>query len=182
MIPESLSDGTVTLYRLRRFPDDWVEEKVLVPLERGRHHLVARRRRLLLLHHAPRAGRSRNEDLPFRGRFADGRMATPSGQAGLERRTSRTRCRSRLPPSGAALPPFSGPGPGLWPWTAADLRGNRRPLGRIGTQEQHVVCRWPSRFALPGDRGPHIQFLRRSRGDRRMISPGPRVSFARRPR
>jgi hypothetical protein len=29
MIPESLSDGTVTLYRARRFPDDWVPEKVL---------------------------------------------------------------------------------------------------------------------------------------------------------
>ena len=29
MIPESVSDGTVTLYRARRFPDDWVEEKVL---------------------------------------------------------------------------------------------------------------------------------------------------------
>jgi hypothetical protein len=29
MIPESLSDGTVTLYRARRFPDDWVVEKVL---------------------------------------------------------------------------------------------------------------------------------------------------------
>jgi hypothetical protein len=29
MMPESLSDSTVTLYRLRRFPDDWVQEKVL---------------------------------------------------------------------------------------------------------------------------------------------------------
>jgi hypothetical protein len=29
MIPESLSDGTVTLYRARRFPDVWVKEKVL---------------------------------------------------------------------------------------------------------------------------------------------------------
>jgi hypothetical protein len=29
MIPESLSDGTVTLYRARRFPDEWVQEKVL---------------------------------------------------------------------------------------------------------------------------------------------------------
>jgi hypothetical protein len=29
MIPESLSDGTVTLYRARHFPDDWVKEKVL---------------------------------------------------------------------------------------------------------------------------------------------------------
>jgi hypothetical protein len=29
MIPESLSDGTVTLYRARRFLDDWVQEKVL---------------------------------------------------------------------------------------------------------------------------------------------------------
>ena len=29
LIPESLSDGTVTLYRARRFPDDWVQEKVL---------------------------------------------------------------------------------------------------------------------------------------------------------
>jgi hypothetical protein len=29
MIPESLSDGTVTLYRARSFPDDWVREKVL---------------------------------------------------------------------------------------------------------------------------------------------------------
>ena len=29
MMPESLSDATVTLYRARRFPDDWVVEKVL---------------------------------------------------------------------------------------------------------------------------------------------------------
>jgi hypothetical protein len=29
MIPESISEGTVTLYRARRFPDDWVKEKVL---------------------------------------------------------------------------------------------------------------------------------------------------------
>jgi hypothetical protein len=29
MIPESLSDGTVTLYRARGFPHDWVPEKVL---------------------------------------------------------------------------------------------------------------------------------------------------------
>jgi hypothetical protein len=29
MIPESCSDHTVTLYRARRFPDDWVKEKVL---------------------------------------------------------------------------------------------------------------------------------------------------------
>ncbi len=29
MLPESLSDGTVTLYRARRFPDAWVPEKVL---------------------------------------------------------------------------------------------------------------------------------------------------------
>ena len=29
MIPESLADGTVTLYRAQRFPDVWVEEKVL---------------------------------------------------------------------------------------------------------------------------------------------------------
>jgi hypothetical protein len=29
MIPESVSDGTVTLYRARRFPDEWVPEKVL---------------------------------------------------------------------------------------------------------------------------------------------------------
>ncbi|HEY3821722.1 MAG TPA: hypothetical protein VGL81_31360 [Polyangiaceae bacterium] len=29
MIPESLANGTVTLYRARRFPDEWLEEKVL---------------------------------------------------------------------------------------------------------------------------------------------------------
>lgn len=29
MIPESLADGTVTLYRARRYPADWVAEKVL---------------------------------------------------------------------------------------------------------------------------------------------------------
>ncbi len=29
MIPESLADGTVSLYRARRFPDDWVKEKEL---------------------------------------------------------------------------------------------------------------------------------------------------------
>jgi hypothetical protein len=29
MIPESLADGTVSLYRARHFPDDWVLEKVL---------------------------------------------------------------------------------------------------------------------------------------------------------
>ena len=29
MIPESLSNGTVTLYRAKRFPDEWVQEKVL---------------------------------------------------------------------------------------------------------------------------------------------------------
>ncbi len=29
MIPESLADGTVTLYRAQRFPDEWVKEKVL---------------------------------------------------------------------------------------------------------------------------------------------------------
>ena len=29
MLPESLSNGTVTLYRARRFPDVWVQEKVL---------------------------------------------------------------------------------------------------------------------------------------------------------
>jgi hypothetical protein len=29
MLPESLADGTVTLYRARRFPGDWVAEKVL---------------------------------------------------------------------------------------------------------------------------------------------------------
>jgi hypothetical protein len=29
MLPESLANGTVTLYRARRFPDEWVEEKVL---------------------------------------------------------------------------------------------------------------------------------------------------------
>jgi hypothetical protein len=29
MIPESVANGTVTLYRARRFPDEWVEEKVL---------------------------------------------------------------------------------------------------------------------------------------------------------
>jgi hypothetical protein len=29
MIPESLSNGTVTLYRAKRFPDVWVQEKVL---------------------------------------------------------------------------------------------------------------------------------------------------------
>jgi hypothetical protein len=29
MIPESLADGTVSLYRSRRFPDEWVLEKVL---------------------------------------------------------------------------------------------------------------------------------------------------------
>lgn len=29
MLPESLADGTVTLYRARHFPDDWVPEKVL---------------------------------------------------------------------------------------------------------------------------------------------------------
>ncbi len=29
MLPESLANGTVTLYRARRFPDEWVQEKVL---------------------------------------------------------------------------------------------------------------------------------------------------------
>jgi hypothetical protein len=29
MIPESLSDGTITLYRAQRFPEEWVPEKVL---------------------------------------------------------------------------------------------------------------------------------------------------------
>jgi len=29
MMPESLASGTVTLYRAKRFPDEWVEEKVL---------------------------------------------------------------------------------------------------------------------------------------------------------
>lgn len=29
MIPESTFDGTVTLYRARRFPDEWVQEKIL---------------------------------------------------------------------------------------------------------------------------------------------------------
>jgi len=29
MMPESLSNGTITLYRAKRFPDEWVQEKVL---------------------------------------------------------------------------------------------------------------------------------------------------------
>lgn len=29
MLPESLSNGTITLYRAKRFPDQWVQEKVL---------------------------------------------------------------------------------------------------------------------------------------------------------